>query len=173
MYFPFLNIFAGMNQAHLLLGGNIGDRLSTLQKAFSLVEIQIGKIIKHSAIYETAAWGQTDQPNFLNQAILVETALTPPKLLTQIISIELALGRERNEHQWAARTIDIDILLYGPLILRTDFLEIPHPRLPERKFALIPLAEIDQDVKHPVSRKTIATLNELCTDTLQVWRYQT
>jgi 2-amino-4-hydroxy-6-hydroxymethyldihydropteridine diphosphokinase len=159
-----------MKKAYLLMGGNIGDRLFYLRSAIEKVESQIGKVLQCSAIYETAAWGVTDQPDFLNQAVELETLLSPLELLKELLAIELALGRERH-HKWYARTIDIDILLYADQIIALDKLVIPHPRLQFRRFGLTPLAQIAPQVVHPVINKTISVLLDECKDTLEVKEY--
>ncbi len=159
-----------MKRVYLLMGGNIGDRLFYLQSAIEKVESQIGRVLQCSAIYETAPWGVADQPDFLNQAIELETPLQPVELLKGLLAIELALGRERH-HKWYARTIDIDILLYADQIIGLDELEIPHPRLQFRRFALTPLAQIAPQIVHPVLNKTISALLGECEDTLEVKKY--
>ncbi len=126
-----------------------------------------GKIAASSALYETAAWGNTEQPPFLNQVIALDTTLDARLLLTTILSVEKSLGRIRTT-QWAPRTIDIDILLYGDEVIHDPELTVPHPALPERRFALTPLTEIAPDLKHPVLQKTISELVADCKDTLSV-----
>jgi len=160
-----------MKRVYLLLGGNIGDRLFYLRSAIEKIEQQLGKVLQCSTIYETAPWGVTDQADFLNQAIELETLFSPQKLLEEVLKIELALGRERH-HRWYARTIDIDILLYADQIIELSELVIPHPRLEFRKFALIPLAQIAPQVVHPLLSKTIAVLLAACQDTLEVKEYR-
>jgi 2-amino-4-hydroxy-6-hydroxymethyldihydropteridine diphosphokinase len=160
-----------MNRAYLLMGGNMGDRLLQLKLAKEQVSSVIGKVVKASSIYETAAWGITDQPSFLNQVVLVETNLDPRALITTILQIEQLLGRERQE-KMGPRTIDIDILLYNNVVVNETDLVIPHPRMASRKFALLPLAEIAGDVLHPVEQVDMKQLLEQCTDTLAVTVFQ-
>ena len=152
----------------LLLGSNLGDRHKQLSDAITLLT-SVGTIVKHSSIYETAAWGKTDQPDFLNQVIELETQLAPHDLLTQCLSIEKKLGRERHE-KWDARTIDIDIVYFDNKIIDTQDLQIPHSRMTERKFMLTPLVEIAPDFTHPILKKTNAQLLEECEDELDVRR---
>lgn len=156
------------NGIFLLLGTNLGDRSEHLVTARALIEAKAGKIIKASAIYRTAAWGKTDQPDFYNQVIEIESILSPDELLKITLGIEADMGRVRTE-AWGARTIDIDILLYSDIIVEREHLIIPHPRMNNRKFTLIPLAEIAPEVMHPVARKTIRELLAICNDTLDVF----
>jgi 2-amino-4-hydroxy-6-hydroxymethyldihydropteridine diphosphokinase len=156
-----------MNHAYLLIGGNLGDRLAFLQKANKLIEQKCGSIAKNSSIFETSAWGLTQQPSFYNQAIEVHTQLTPEILMRTLLSIEELIGRKRSI-KMGPRVIDIDILLYNTDIIQTPFVTIPHLHLTERRFALTPLAEIAPNVIHPVTNKTVKQLLAECTDTLDV-----
>lgn len=155
------------NGIFLLLGTNLGDRSQHLAAARALIGAKAGKIVKASAVYLTAAWGKTDQPDFYNQVIEIESILSPDDLLRTTLGIEEAMGRIRTE-TWGARTMDIDILLYGNVIVEREQLTIPHPRMNNRKFTLIPLAEIAAEVIHPVEQKSIRELLALCTDPLEV-----
>ena len=131
-----------MVQAYLGLGSNIGDRKQQLLKAIDLIgNIKGIKVTKQSSIYETAPIGYTDQPNFLNLCLEIETELSPQQLLKHCLDIEQQLHRVR-EIRWGPRTLDIDILLYSDNIIETDNLSIPHPRMQERAFVLIPLNDI-------------------------------
>jgi 2-amino-4-hydroxy-6-hydroxymethyldihydropteridine diphosphokinase len=159
-----------MNKAFLLLGGNIGDRFSNLEKAKNLLEKEVGKILKCSQIYETASWGNTDQPDFLNQVLLMETKLTAEQLMQQILSIEKKLGRVRTEKN-ASRKIDIDILFFNDEIIKTENIIIPHPEIANRNFVLHPLNEIAPQFVHPVLKKTVNELLLLGTDGLAVQLY--
>jgi 2-amino-4-hydroxy-6-hydroxymethyldihydropteridine diphosphokinase len=153
----------------LLLGTNLGDRKKNLASARNALESSIGRIQKSSSIYQTAAWGKTDQPDFFNQAIAIETELSSQKMLEEILNIELQMGRRREE-KWGQRVIDIDILLYGDQVVNTSALTIPHPQLPNRKFALEPLAEIAGKVQHPVLKIEIGEMLVKCGDALPVSR---
>jgi 2-amino-4-hydroxy-6-hydroxymethyldihydropteridine diphosphokinase len=149
----------------LLLGSNLGDRLANLSEAAR----QMGTI-KSSPVYVTAAWGKSDQPDFYNQAIEIETSLSPDDLLQKILEVEKAMGRERSE-KWGPRVIDIDILFYNNEVIYKKNLVIPHPEIQNRRFALEPLAQITNLV-HPVLRKTIEELLKDCKDPLAVTRLQ-
>jgi len=133
-----------MTEALLGLGGNVGDARTTLDEAVTLfAESAKVKLIARSSDYRTPPWGVTDQPPFINCAIAVETALSPRALLDRALTVERALGRDRSQEQrWGPRTIDIDLLAYGDLSLDEPNLTLPHPRLFERAFVLVPLAEI-------------------------------
>ena len=138
-----------MVQAYLGLGSNIGDRKQQLLKAIDLIgNIKGIKVTKQSSIYETAPIGYTDQPNFLNLCLEIETELSPQQLLKHCLDIEQQLHRVR-EIRWGPRTLDIDILLYSDNIIETDNLSIPQPRMQERAFVLIPLNDIASDKKDP------------------------
>jgi 2-amino-4-hydroxy-6-hydroxymethyldihydropteridine diphosphokinase len=158
-----------MNKAYLLTGGNMGNREKNLARAKALISELAGKVTRSSAFYETAAWGKTDQPSFVNQALEIETNLFPKELLQQLLDIEKKLGRKREE-KYGPRTIDIDILLYGDQICNDPLLRIPHPELQNRRFALTPLAEIGPGLVHPVFKKSITELLATCSDPLEVTR---
>jgi 2-amino-4-hydroxy-6-hydroxymethyldihydropteridine diphosphokinase len=151
----------------LLLGSNQGNRMQNLQAACDAITGIPATILKMSKIYRTAAWGKIEQDDYYNQAIEISTPAGIDELLKQILRIERQLGRIRLE-KWGPRIIDIDILLYNDLIVDKPKLTIPHPRMAERKFALVPLSEIATDVVHPVFRKTIRELKDNCTDPLEV-----
>ena len=147
----------------ILLGTNLGDRLLHLETAKKAIEKSVGKVVASSKIYETAAWGITDQPNFLNQVLKIETSLKPEKTLHIILTIEEQMGRIR-EQKWGARLIDIDILYFGSHKINTDKLTIPHPFLQDRRFTLIPLVEIASGFIHPVFKKSNSALLQNCKD---------
>ncbi len=157
-----------MHQAYLLLGSNQGDRTSYLNQAREALA-SIGLIRQSSSFYETAAWGLTEQPAFLNQALLLETELEPLVLLESVLQIEKNLGRERKE-RYGPRTLDIDILLYDDLIYQHERLTIPHPELPNRRFALTALSEIAGTAVHPLFERTLDELLTQCPDPLAVTR---
>ncbi|GAB3772827.1 2-amino-4-hydroxy-6-hydroxymethyldihydropteridine diphosphokinase [Spirosoma horti] len=148
---------------YLLLGANLGDRVQTLRRAASLIAKRLGTVGQQSSLYETAPWGVVDQPTYLNQVLAIHTMLRPEDVLVQTQIIEQELGRVRFE-KWGARVIDIDMLYYDHLVLQSDTLTIPHPFLHQRRFTLVPLAEIAPDFVHPVLLKTNAELLAECAD---------
>lgn len=159
--------FLNKHTAYLLIGGNMGNRFSNLQLAIELIEEKCGLLIKQSSVYETAAWGMTDQPDFLNQVLVIETVLEPEELMKQLLLIESAMGRQRTI-KMGPRTIDLDILLIDDMVMNTDLLILPHPALPKRKFALLPLSEVAPSLFHPVEKKPVSQLLKDCTDNLDV-----
>ena len=158
-----------MNKAYLLTGGNTGNREQHLQQAIELISQKCGIIRKQSSLYETAAWGKTDQPAFLNQALLLHTDMEAPELMQVLLSIEELMGRHREE-KYGPRIIDIDVLLFNNSLLQSPLITVPHPELANRRFALTPLAEIAPNHKHPLLHKTIRQLLKECFDTLPVKR---
>lgn len=156
-----------IKHVYLHTGSNMGDREDNLRQANGLIEQYIGKIKEASHLYETQAWGKTDQPDFINQALMVETHQSPQEVLKSIFKIEELMGRVRSE-KWASRVIDIDILLYGNQIINDKDLKIPHPHLHERNFVLIPLMEIAGEVEHPVMKLPIEEIYFECNDSLDV-----
>jgi 2-amino-4-hydroxy-6-hydroxymethyldihydropteridine diphosphokinase len=155
---------------YLLLGANLGDRVATLKQATNLINDRVGVVVQESALYETAAWGVTNQPSFLNQVLAVETELKPEELLRQTQAIEQELGRVRLE-RWGARVIDIDVLYYDQLVWQTTTLTVPHPYLHQRRFTLVPLADIAPSFVHPILGKTNQKLLTEVTDSGQVVEY--
>ncbi len=156
-----------MNIVYLLTGGNIGDRKLALQKALSLIELNCGEIISLSSIFETEPWGNPDQPPFFNQVMAIQTELKPRQVLRRILKIETQTGRIREE-KYGPRIIDIDILFYNDEVHNYPLLKIPHPEIQNRRFVLVPLAEIAQDFIHPVLKKSITQLLAICPDKLEV-----
>jgi 2-amino-4-hydroxy-6-hydroxymethyldihydropteridine diphosphokinase len=156
--------------AYLLLGSNLGDRAALLREALAQLTGRAGQVVVRSAIYETTAWGREDQPAFLNQAVALSTTLTAPELLEQCLATERRAGRERLE-RWGSRTLDVDILLFGQQLIELPGLTVPHPRLAERRFALVPLAEIAGALIHPESGLSITELLARCPDPLPVRRW--
>jgi len=158
-----------MSNAFLLTGGNLGNRLRNLEEAVELIEKTCGNVYKFSSIYETAAWGITDQPDFYNQALAINTSLEPDNLMAALLNIEEAMGRQRSI-KMGPRIIDIDILLMNGMAYNSATVTIPHPHLTERRFVLTPLAEIAGEIVHPVFKKTIHELLAECKDELPVYK---
>lgn len=159
-----------MVKVYLLLGSNLGDRLFLLKQAAGYIETQAGTIVQYSSIYETKSWGKTDEPDYLNQVLLIKTMLQPHELLAKLLEIELLLGRKREE-KWGSRTMDIDILFYDDMVINEPRLTIPHPQLHNRRFTLEPLVELAPDFIHPVLQKALKKLKDDLQDELQVKKY--
>lgn len=145
-----------MIRVFLGIGTNLGDRERNLQAALAILSQKM-VILKESSIYQTAPWGYLDQPAFLNQVIEAQTDLSPLNLLGFLKDTEKALGRQAN-FRYGPRLIDLDILFYGNRVIQTPRLQIPHPRIAQRAFVLVPLAEIAPDFVHPQTKQTIAQL---------------
>lgn len=160
-----------MNKAYLLIGGNIGNREGYLASARKWIEQTCGNIIRHSSLYQTAAWGLEDQDAFLNQVLLIETSLQPLPLLHKLLWIEEEIGRKR-ELKYGPRIIDIDILLFNDEKINDQGLTIPHPQMQNRRFVLEPLNEIAPGMMHPVLHKDINQLLLECADKLAVQKFR-
>lgn len=161
-----------MNKLFLITGGNIGDRKGNLEAAAALIQKQIGKIIRLSAIYETEAWGITNQPAFYNQVLEIDTLLSAREVLHLILKIEEEMGRKRTIKN-AARIIDIDILFFNNEIINEHNLIIPHPEIANRRFVLLPLLELDPTKLHPSLHKTVQELLAETKDKLNAIPVQT
>lgn len=146
-------VFFLPHTTYIALGTNLGDRQANLQAALSVLPPQV-RVTGQSHIYETEPWGYADQPAFLNMVIRAETELTPDALLSHLKGLEQTLGRQPGFRN-GPRIIDLDILFYDDLVLETPPLVIPHPRLHERSFVLVPMADLDPDHIHPVIGETI------------------
>ena len=157
-----------MIRLYVLLGGNLGDKRKIFSEALINLQNLVGDITAQSAVYETEPWGFESTDLFWNQVLEIATSLTPEEVLQKTQQTELELGRIRKSSQYDSRIIDIDILFYGEEIIELPDLIVPHPRIQERKFALIPLNEIAPDLKHPVFQKTITQLLAECNDQLLV-----
>lgn len=155
-----------MNTAYLLLGSNEGDRMLWLTQCLQQLE-NCGIVSKRSHIYQTAAWGLEEQPDFLNMAVEIQTTLSPTELLKNIQQIEANLGRQRTL-KWGQRTLDIDILFYNDEIIDLPELKVPHAFIQDRRFALAPLNDIAASFQHPVLKKTVSELLGECKDELEV-----
>lgn len=159
-----------MNKTYLLLGSNMGNSRQQLSKAKSFIKKEIGKILRQSDLYTTAAWGNTNQPDFLNQVIMVETTLDALQTMQTILIIEKKMGRIRAEKN-APRIIDIDILFFNKEIIDQEGLSIPHPQIQNRHFVLVPLNQLSPNFKHPVFKKTVHQLFIHCPDKLNVKKF--
>ena len=142
-------------RAFVGVGANLGDREATIREAVRLLG---DEVVAVSELRETEPWGYEDQPRFLNGAILVETERTPRELLDRLLAIERELGRTRGGPRYGPRTIDLDLLLFGDRAVAEPGLEVPHPRLHERAFALEPLLDLDPDVEIPGRGRVSALL---------------
>ena len=156
-----------MNKAYLLLGSNMGNSKKQLADAARYIGKEIGEVTRSSSLYRTAAWGKTDQPDFINQVVIVNTGHTAEETMEKILAIEHRMGRVRSIKN-APRIIDIDILFFNKAVIATKDLVVPHPRLAERRFVLIPLHELSPLLVHPVNKKTIHYLLRVCPDDLPV-----
>jgi 2-amino-4-hydroxy-6-hydroxymethyldihydropteridine diphosphokinase len=145
---------------YLALGSNLGDRLTNLKQAIAALPPQM-EVQAKSSVYETPPWGYEDQPKFLNQVIKVETYLDPGPLLKHLKRLEVTLGRQESFPN-GPRQIDMDILFYDDLVLNSPSLVIPHPRLHERGFVLLPLMDISPDLVHPVNQKSVREMLAKC-----------
>ena len=159
-----------MNTVYLLTGGNLGDRLFNLHQCCSFVEKMVGSVVEKSSVYETAAWGITDQPSFLNQVLCIDSKFDAHEILTTVLSIEEKMGRKRIQ-KMGPRTIDVDILFFNTQTIMSPDLIIPHPEIANRRFVLEPLNEIASSFMHPVLQKSVSQLLAECTDTLKVTLY--
>lgn len=150
-----------MTIAYIGAGANLGEREATIRRALELLDAEEGiDVVAVSSFRETDPLGVVDQPRFVNAAAAVETSLAPRELLERLLAVERALGRERRE-RFGPRTVDLDLLLYGEEVVDEPGLEVPHPRLHERRFALEPLAELDPALVVPGRGRVDELLSEL------------
>lgn len=157
-----------LRTTYLSLGSNLGNKLNNLQSALDLISEKVGRIIKVSSVYKTRSWGFRSD-DFLNICIEVSTNLNPESVLDKVLQIENILGRTREvSGEYKSRIIDIDVLLFDNEIIFYKNLKVPHPRMLERKFVLVPLTEIAANVKHPIEKKTILMCLQSCTDTSEI-----
>jgi 2-amino-4-hydroxy-6-hydroxymethyldihydropteridine diphosphokinase len=152
-----------MAVVYLLLGSNLGNKRNNLRLARQKI-VQIGKIIQESSVYESDPWGFDHPESFYNQVITIGTSHSPEQLMTLLLNIEKEMGRFRKSGNYEARIIDLDILIFDDLILNSEFITIPHPRMHLRRFVLEPLNEIAPITIHPLFNKTIRELLKDCPD---------
>jgi 2-amino-4-hydroxy-6-hydroxymethyldihydropteridine diphosphokinase len=156
-----------MNNVFLLLGSNLGDRKLFLQQAIMHIAYDIAPTCRISSVYETQSWGKTDEPDYLNMVVELQTDLPAKVVLDKILAIEQVMGRKREE-KWGSRIIDIDILYHNQDIISEEGLNVPHPELHKRRFTLEPLAEIAPDFIHPILKKNNLELKNELKDSLIV-----
>jgi 2-amino-4-hydroxy-6-hydroxymethyldihydropteridine diphosphokinase len=155
---------------YILLGSNLGNREQNLSLALNKISTGVGRILAQSSIYQSEPWGISQQPQFLNQVVEVNSRNDPQQVLQKLLGIETELGRERLE-KWGPRTIDLDILFFNDRVIQTEKLIVPHPGLQMRRFALVPLCEIAPNFFHPLLEKTCQQILKECTDSLKVSPY--
>ena len=159
-----------MERCFILFGSNMGDKNKIYAQACLLINNRCGRIVAQSSAYESEPWGFEAKEWFLNRLIVVETELEPEAMLHQLLDIEAELGRVRHPETggYTSRTADLDILYYGSRIVLTDNLTIPHPRLHQRRFALLPLCEVAPEFVHPAFNLTQTELLKRCFDFSEV-----
>lgn len=158
-----------MAKTILHLGSNIGLRNANLRRAQRLLEKKLGKAIRVSSCYETGAWGIEDQRDFLNIALCFKTKLSPDQVLDVAQRVESKMGRRRLQ-KWGERIIDVDIIFYKDEVVKTERLQVPHPWMQERRFVLVPVAEIAANWRHPVLGLKVKKLLRKCADSGKVHR---
>lgn len=159
-----------MECCYILFGSNMGDKEALFAQACLLINNRCGRVVEVSSAYESEPWGFEAKEWFLNRLIVVETELEPEEMMRQLLDIEAELGRVRHPEAegYASRTADLDILYYGSRIVLTDSLTIPHPRLHQRRFALLPLCELAPQLVHPAFNLTQTELLKRCFDFSEV-----
>jgi len=159
--------------AYIGLGSNLGDRQAHLEAGLAGISaLEHGQVVAVSSVYESDPVGLEDQPRFLNAVLSLRTDVPPPSLLQSLLRVEEAQGRQRTQ-RWGPRTLDLDLLLFGNCILQTEQLALPHPRLMERCFALVPLCEISPDLVHPASHLALRQVADDLQCAAQVQRVAT
>lgn len=144
-------------KAVIALGSNMGDRQNYLKQGAAEISRRVGTVLKQSSVWETKAYGVTNQPDFLNMALSAETDMNPEELLHELLTIEKEQHRKRIIH-WGPRTLDLDLIYYGDQIIHSDDLTVPHPDRCNREFVLGPIAEIEPDFVDPEQNKTVLEL---------------
>ncbi len=160
-----------MTRCYVLFGSNQGDKKALLERACALIEERCGMVVERSSDYLSEPWGFEAEEWFLNALIVVETELEPDRLMETLMQIERELGRVRHPEKagYSSRTADLDILYYGDHVVRTGKVTVPHPRLHQRRFALMPLCEVIPDFLHPEFNKSQQQLLENCSDESKVY----
>jgi 2-amino-4-hydroxy-6-hydroxymethyldihydropteridine diphosphokinase len=163
-----MSVQAEENMACFSLGSNLGDRVKYLDSARMLMAERMGKVESVSGIYESPSWGYASDHSYYNCCVVIRTGLSPLALIDLALEVEREMGRNREGGNYADRIIDIDLLLYGDKVMVHPRLRLPHPRMGERRFVLVPLAEIAPDLVHPGSGLSIARMLERCQDPSEV-----
>ncbi len=158
-----------MNEVFILLGGNLKDKSKIFEETRKLIGERIGMVTKQSSVYVTEPWG-FESELFWNQALIAMTTLNPHEILHQTQTIEKMMGRIKKSDHYEARVMDIDLIFYNDLILNTSDLTLPHPKIGDRKFVLIPLNEIAPNKCHPVTGLNVQEMLQICSDQLMVER---
>jgi len=167
---PFGPYLCSVAKALIGLGSNQGHPLRQLAEAQAHIARRMGRIVRASSIYQTAAWGMEDQPDFLNQVLLIETPFSPVYLLRLALDIERQMGRRRLQ-KWGPRSIDLDLIMVGQTLLDHPELQLPHPYMQERAFVLVPAAEVAPNWVHPRGGKTLKEMLRDCPDPLSVTQW--
>lgn len=161
-----------MHKVFLGIGGNVGNKQKNFYEVLVLIEKHLGGALKISSIYETPPWGFKASENFWNQVILIRTALSAQILISEIHKIEQHFGRQRKTGCYSSREMDIDILYFDEELIQNESLTVPHPRIAQRKFVLVPLVEIAPDFVHPLFQQSNFQLLESCNDESMIKRLE-
>ncbi len=162
-----------MGRAYILIGGNLGDRERYQSEALAHIEREAGSVRTRSSLYQSAHWGFEHEKDFLNRVVGIDTELSPKQLLERLLRIEDRFGRKRKgERGYKGRILDLDILYFEDLILDETDLKLPHPRIPERRFTLLPLNEIVPELMDPLRGRSVRSMLEACPDPLEVKVFQ-
>ncbi|HZH71994.1 MAG TPA: 2-amino-4-hydroxy-6-hydroxymethyldihydropteridine diphosphokinase [Mariniphaga sp.] len=161
-----------MHHVYLGVGGNIGNKQQNLEKVRLFIQKEIGEVMKRSSVYETPPWGFLADEDFWNQVLLVETSLEPEEVLQAIQRIEGWFGRKHDAEYYTSREMDVDLLYYDDRIIASDLLIVPHPKIAQRLFVVVPLVEIAPLFQHPVLKMTSRQLFENCPDDSAIRRIE-